>query len=1036
MNESLLNYLLQLFALLVKADPSDSSNSAVDVLEQFLHHDFGKEQTRAFISEFRKYCSRYDLRYTDDSESLFTAHPYVVEIIDAINHEFEQHQKVWLVLQLLEFIGDSDIGTELRLKFIRSLAIHFNISELEFSNGRDFILAQHSDSIPRNSQVMVINSGSALSSPGLKHIGNRRLSGAIYVLRIASSNTFLLKYFGNQELFINSRNIKPGRTYIFGVGALIRGSGIDPIYYSKVASAFIQDPSKPFVSIVVRNIHYRHRGSKNGIYPFSFQATSGQLVGIMGGSGVGKSTLLNLLNGNLKPKSGKVLINGYDVHTCKSDLKGVIGYVPQDDLLVEELTVFQNLFYNALLCFSNLSKKEIIDLVDRTLADFDLLEARDLKVGNPLNKFISGGQRKRLNMAMELMREPSVLFIDEPTSGLSSMDAERIMFLLRKQTFKGKVVFANIHQPSSDIFKLFDKLIILDHGGRPIFQGNPMDAVSYFKRMGNYLKPDESECLTCGNVNTDLILKVVEARVVNEYGRLTRKRKRSAREWYELYLQNIERKLAIEAPDRISPLPRNNFRTPGRWGQMWIFFRRNFRSKLANAQFMNISMFASPLLALVIALFTRYVHGTANNPDLYLFSENDNIPSFIFMSVVAMMFLGLTVSAEEIVKDRPILYREKFLNLSYFSYINSKLIVLLIFSAIQSFFFVAIGNSILEIKGMFLPYWLVLFSTAFCSNLIGLNISAALSSVVAIYVTIPLILVPQLLLSGIVVRFDKLNRYIAHREYTPFISDLVVSRWAYEALCVTQFKANRYDVHFFEVNRKISNSNFLATLHLPRLITLSNEVRVDISLNRVNNRTIRDLSIIRNELALLNQNYRFSNISFPDTACLKPQVVTVAQIDSLTLFLANLKKHFNRVYRLNLQQRDSVAVRLNRMLAREGSTLFDYYRRYHNKALEVLVTNRNDYVKIITDKDRLLRRFEPVYAVPSSKWGRAHLYSGYKRLGNRLVNTIWFNVAVIWLMAFVLYLTLWGDVFRIVRELVEQFRFRKLTQRIARYLPS
>jgi len=176
---------------------------------------------------------------------------------------------------------------------------------------------------------------------------------------------------------------------------------------------------------------------------------------------VGKSTLINLLNGNLKPVSGKVYINGYDVHQSKSELEGVIGYVPQDDLLVEELTVFQNLYYNALFCFSHLNKNEIVELVDNTLMEFDLVEARNLKVGNPLNKYISGGQRKRLNIAMEIMRQPSVLFVDEPTSGLSSLDAERIMLLLRRQTFKGKLVITNIHQPSSDILSYSTRLLCL-----------------------------------------------------------------------------------------------------------------------------------------------------------------------------------------------------------------------------------------------------------------------------------------------------------------------------------------------------------------------------------------------------------------------------------------------------------------------------------------------------------------------------------------------------------------------------------------------
>ena len=203
-------------------------------------------------------------------------------------------------------------------------------------------------------------------------------------------------------------------------------------------------------------------------------------------------------------------------------------------LLVEDLTVFQNLYFGAKLCFSDKTEKEIVDLVDETLKDFDLNEARNLKVGTPLNKFISGGQRKRLNIAVELIREPAILFVDEPTSGLSSFDSERIILMLKRQTFKGKLVIANVHQPSSDVYKLFDKLIVMDQGGRVIYQGNPMDAVVYFKHEGQYLKAEESECQCCGNVNTEQILRVIEARVVNEYGKLTRKRKRSAQELYEI----------------------------------------------------------------------------------------------------------------------------------------------------------------------------------------------------------------------------------------------------------------------------------------------------------------------------------------------------------------------------------------------------------------------------------------------------------------------------------------------------------------------
>jgi ABC transport system ATP-binding/permease protein len=225
------------------------------------------------------------------------------------------------------------------------------------------------------------------------------------------------------------------------------------------------------------NIEYRYPLSQNGIRPFSFSEESGQLIGIMGVSGSGKSTLLNVLNGKLKPRKGKILINSNDIHRDAAKIEGQIGFVPQDDLLIEELSVYQNLYYNAKLCFGNLKEERISEIVEKVLKDLGLDEIRDLKVGNPLNKFISGGQRKRLNIGLELMREPSILFIDEPTSGLSSLDSDMVMALLKEQAVKGKLVIANIHQPSSDNFKLLDKLWVIDKGGYPIYTGNPLEAV-------------------------------------------------------------------------------------------------------------------------------------------------------------------------------------------------------------------------------------------------------------------------------------------------------------------------------------------------------------------------------------------------------------------------------------------------------------------------------------------------------------------------------------------------------------------------------
>src|SRR5690606_25495602 len=327
-----------------------------------------------------------------------------------------------------------------------------------------------------------------------KHIQEKNLDGELLFLRSRSIGHYIFILHGEDYLTLEGNPVIPGRFFAFKEGNIIRGPRIAPIYYTDVASVFVDEDIKPEFIFSGKEIEFKFKNSNNGLHRFSFSEKSGQLIAIMGGSGVGKSTLLNILNGNIPVQHGKVTINQIDINDNNESAEGLIGYVPQDDLLFEDLTVWENLYFNALLSFNQLSKAAIEAKVEKVLHELDLSAFKDLKVGNPLNKIISGGQRKRLNVALELIREPAVLFVDEPTSGLSSNDSEKVMLLLKQQARKGKLIFINIHQPSSAIYKLFDKLWILDLGGRPIYAGNPLDAIIYFKREVNHINPDVCEC--------------------------------------------------------------------------------------------------------------------------------------------------------------------------------------------------------------------------------------------------------------------------------------------------------------------------------------------------------------------------------------------------------------------------------------------------------------------------------------------------------------------------------------------------------------
>lgn len=1029
MNEAILRALMQLFAFLVDTEQDGLAGNARGVVHSYLEKEFSDEQVDSFLVQFDEMLHSYhqEATHTEEHDGTFVFSQSLNGIVSKINQEFEQYHKMWLVLQLIEFLGDGGVVTDKRLELIRALAASFRINEFEFNNSMQFILGGEEE-MPHNEKLLFINSDEAYSHPKVKHILSSKLKGKVYVLHIDSTNTFLIKYFGENNLFLNGHNVKVGRAYILGAGSVIRSPKTDPIYYSKVASKFISGSAKEKIRFTAANISFTYKGTDNGIQPFSFQAESGQLVGVMGNSGVGKSILLNVLNGNQKLNSGRICINGFDISTEKKELEGIIGYVPQDDLLIEELSVFQNLMFNARLCFSKYTEAELLAVVNQCLGDFDLMEAQDLKVGNPLNKFISGGQRKRLNIALELMREPALLFVDEPTSGLSSSDSEKVMMLLKRQTIKGKLVIVNIHQPSSDIFKIFDKLLVMDHGGRIIFQGNPMDAVVYFRDAAHYLKAEESECYACGNVNTEQILKIIEARVVNEYGRLTRKRKRSAREWYDLYLKNVEPKLKQVICGEKSILPQNAFKIPSRTKQLGIFMKRNVLSKLADSQYLSIALLEAPALALIIGFFTRY----AADNSRYLFGLNDNIPSFLFMSVVAALFMGLSVSAEEIIKDRRIKQREKFLNLSHFSYINSKVITMMAISAIQALLFVAVSNLLLNIGGMFFSYWLVFFSAAFSANMIGLNISAALTSVVAIYISIPLILVPQLLFSGVVVPFHKLHRMVTSQEQVPVIGDLMFSRWAYEALMVYQFKENRFEKNFYTFDQELSQCSYTANYLIPLVQLKVQELQRFSQLNKNSEVVIHKKLLISNGI---DQIVKDLNTDKNNTVKASLHVTSAYNTDSVITFLAAARQQLNVRFDSTMRRRDRAYHALEVKLGGKEMVL-KQKQHYYNNSLADIVLNNNELVKIAEEEDKFVRRKDPIFMIPENQFGRAHYYAPVKRLGSFAIDTYWFNVLVLWFFSGLLYATLMLDTWRVVVKYFEIFKFRRLARRISRYLPK
>ena len=1019
MSEKILKALMQLFAIIAKTDGVTSYGRNVVFL--FLKQQLNQERVEEYLKLFDQFLAeqpeKKKIREGSERRASVKDSVRVLRICTQINSELEQKQKVVVLIRIMEFIGAGNAASEQELEFAATVAETFNISSEEFKNIKGFVLHGESE-VFSSPDLLTIDTHPATNSD-TKHIQSENLSGKAEVLKISSVDMYTVRYIGDSELNLNGQVMLKNQVYILTHGSSLRSPKIYPIYYSDIVSCYISDQAQAKIVFSTQEIEYVFRNGKKGLYPLSFSEDSGKMIGIMGASGAGKSTLLNILNGMDKPTKGKVLINGIDIHREKEKLEGVIGFVSQDDLLIEELSVYQNLFYNAKLSFGGMKEEEIRTRVDKLLEDIGLYEIRDLKVGNPLNKKISGGQRKRLNIGLELIREPSVLFVDEPTSGLSSRDSENIMDLLKELSLKGKLVFVVIHQPSSDIFKMFDKLLILDTGGFPIYLGNPVDSIVYFKKAINHVNCEESECMICGNVNPEQIFNIIESKVVDEYGNPTRERKISAKEWNIMMRQNPLIS-STSSHSTTTGIPESTSHIPGIITQFSVFITRDVLSKLSNTQYMLINFLEAPLLAFILAFMVRYYNSNITESTPYILRENGNIPAYIFMSIVVALFMGLTVSAEEIIGDRRILRREQFLNLSRSGYLVSKVVILFVISAIQTLTYAMLGNMILGIHGMTLAYWMALFTTSCFANMLGLNISATFNSAVTIYILIPILLIPQLLLSGVIVKFDKLNPVIASEEYVPVAGEMMTSRWAFEALAVHQFMKNDFEKNFYEAEKSMSRAEFRKTYWIPNL-----REKIDFcedQLMRKDNpeKFSYNLTVIQNELKKESKRFKSVDISFADK--LTPALFNSVAAADVRKYLDQMFEIYVKIYNKYNNQNDALVSHMQEtpFLQKQFAELKN---NEENEALSDLVKNDKDLIRIAEQNGKLIQKIHPVFCDPdfvSSLDFRAHFFAPRKQFMGLYFDSFSVNMVVIWVMTLLLYITLYFESFRWVLGVFER----------------
>lgn len=552
----------------------------------------------------------------------------------------------------------------------------------------------------------------------------------------------------------------------------------------------------------------------------SFEVRRGEVMCIIGPSGSGKSTLLNILAGHRRPTRGRIMLNESSLYEHRSTLLPFIACMPQEEALNPQLTVREHLRHATAIRRASLPSEEIDRRADGILAELGLQRIARRKVGSPGEKTLSGGERSRLNLGLDLGSAAEVFLFDEPISGLSSKDSEHVAETLRSLA-RDKIVIASLHRPGANVLKLCDKVLLLDNGGRLAYFGSPAGMIEYFREACGELGILHPSIEARAPLGADFVFDILETPLAQIGGgqNPVASRRFPPTFWQERY----ESRVLIHAlgthsgpPSRIDSLPdltgsaTSAFRrqSGGFKTGLRVFhtqFSRAIFSKLRNRGTIYATLIEAPLLAALIAITLR------SSPEgAYDFATALHIPAYLFLSATVAMFLGLTNSATEILRDRPMLRRERNTRQSTVLYVFAKFSALALVAMAQCFIYALVGHQILEIRGTLLDHWLWMSLTACTGTALALLVSALARTERGALTAVPLLLVPQMLLAGALVPFKEMNRGLfedarieRERGGVPVPARFIPLRFAYEGMVVTQATRNPFDLERVRIQRRL-----------------------------------------------------------------------------------------------------------------------------------------------------------------------------------------------------------------------------------------
>lgn len=473
----------------------------------------------------------------------------------------------------------------------------------------------------------------------------------------------------------------------------------------------------------------------------NFSVNAGEFVAIIGGSGAGKSTLLNCLCGSSSISEGNVTIGGEDLTANYNSLKNLIGYVPQQDIVYDNLTLERMLYYTAKLrAPQDSGAEEIQTSIDQALALVKLSDRKDVMI-----KSLSGGQKKRASIAVELLSDPKLFFLDEPTSGLDPGTERNLMITLKEMAGQGKTVVLVTHTPLN--LNLCDKIVVMGSGGRLCYFGDPDGALEFF--------------------GVDNLVDIYD--LINN----------DAATWSDSFDKKRTDTTAggfnRELPPGLEKGMESNKKGTSSLRQTVILVKRYVELQLHDTKRLLIQLLMAPGLGLLLYAAFK---------DSYPFEASGDTQKLALTLACCAFWVGLFNSIQEICKEGQIYKRERMANLKLFPYVGSKLIVNGVFDLLQTILLVGVVAVLLGMpdQGMqwsgapFMEIWLTTYLTMLSATCIGLVVSALVNNSDQAISFAPILLIPQILFSGIIVELKGIIDTISY---------IISCRYACVAYCTT-----------------------------------------------------------------------------------------------------------------------------------------------------------------------------------------------------------------------------------------------------------